>query len=115
MISQVFTEENIKQLHSRGITPEDALTQLKIFEKGFPFSHLNRPCTVGDGIIVLNERDLIRLESIFQKAALDGRVMKFVPASGAASRMFKLLISYNNLKTIKLQDIEKGIKRLAGQ
>ncbi|MBN2059003.1 MAG: DUF4301 family protein [Deltaproteobacteria bacterium] len=110
MVSQVFNEEDRRQLDSRGMTVEDAVSQLGIFEKGFPFSRLNRPCTTGDGIVVMDNGDLKRLGGVYQKASLEGRAMKFVPASGAASRMFKLLVSLNNnFETIRLQDIEKEI------
>ncbi|MFC1535097.1 DUF4301 family protein, partial [Thermodesulfobacteriota bacterium] len=71
-----------------------ALKQIESFRKGFPFSMLLRPCTVGDGITLLDDGDLESLGRVYSKAASSGRAIKFVPASGAASRMFKLLITF---------------------
>jgi hypothetical protein len=82
-----------EQLHARSITEETALAQIALFQHGIPYTVLHRPCTVGDGITVLSPHALERLTAVHATAALAGRIMKFVPASGAASRMFKLLLS----------------------
>ncbi|MBW2610370.1 MAG: DUF4301 family protein [Deltaproteobacteria bacterium] len=97
----MFNEDDIKQIKDKGITPERVLSRIEIFKKGFPFSKLLRPCIVNDGIIVLKDDDLERLEKVYSQAATSGRAMKFVPASGAATRMVKLLLSiYNRYKQI---------------
>jgi len=89
----LFTKQDFEQIQARGITLEQVESQIETFKKGFSYSHLQRPCTKGDGITVLKESDLERLGKIYSKAALSGRAMKFVPASGAASRMFQVLLS----------------------
>ena len=89
-------DEDLKQIEARGMTPEQVTSQLETFRKGFPFMRLLRACTVGDGIEVLQKADLARLNETLSAAALAGRVMKFVPASGAATRMFKSLIAFHN-------------------
>ena len=91
-----LNKEDLDQIKKPGITTEQVNAQIEMFKRGFPFSKLNRPATVGDGIIVLQETELERLGDVYLQAALSGRTMKFVPASGAASRMFKLLLSFNN-------------------
>jgi hypothetical protein len=96
MDESVFSEEDIKQIRARGIEPGVVLSQLEVFKKGFPFVKLERPCTTADGIRVIKNADLKGLGDVFSQAALSGRVMKFVPASGASSRMFKVLLSINN-------------------
>jgi len=96
VVGSIFNEGDIKQMEARGITQEKLLSQIDLFRKGFPFSRLLRPCTVGDGLTVLEETDLEAFGQVCSQAAVSGRVMKFVPASGAASRMFKLLLSFNN-------------------
>jgi hypothetical protein len=68
----------------------------KTFKRGIPYLELQRPCTIGDGIIALQKSDLDRLNGIYLDASSSARAMKFVPASGAASRMFKSLLSFNN-------------------
>ena len=93
MAHRLFSPMDREQLHARGITEEAALAQIALFQHGIPYTILHRPCTVGDGITVLPPHALERLTAVHATAALAGRTMKFVPASGAASRMFKLLLS----------------------
>ncbi len=91
-----FHEKDLRQIQSQGTTLEKILSDIDFFKKGFPFVRLDRPCTVGDGITVLQSEDLDRLDrlgAISSQAARSGRVTKFVPASGAASRMFQFLLS----------------------
>jgi len=97
MVGSIFTEEDIKQIKARGMTVEEVVDQIEIFRKGFPYSRLLRPCTLGDGITLLQEGDVKRLGNYYSEATLSGRAMKFVPASGAASRMFKTLLTLNNI------------------
>jgi hypothetical protein len=96
MAQKLFTETDLRQIQERGLTPDKVLDQIGTFRKGFPYAQLRRPCTVGDGIHVLEEQDLQSLAALHTEAALAGRMMKFVPASGAATRMFKLLLSFNS-------------------
>jgi len=93
---EIFTPQDISQIEQRGLRPEEVLSQLERFKRGFPHAKLNRPCTLGDGIISLGEADIQRLSALYREAALSGRAMKFVPASGAATRMFKALLAVHN-------------------
>lgn len=77
---------------ARGITPEQLDAQIAQFKRGFPPIRLDRPCTLGDGIDVFGS-DTDRYLQLHAQAAAAGRLMKFVPASGAASRMFRVLLS----------------------
>ncbi len=92
-----FDDRDLKQIKEMGLTPEKVLCQIESFKKGFPYARLNRPCTVGDGIHVLTGADLKRFSELYSEASLAGRAMKFVPASGAASRMFKPFLALNSL------------------
>lgn len=94
MADLIFSEGDVKQIRSRGITPEAVKAQVEAFKKGFPAVRLNRPCKIGDGIVVIDESGLERLAHVYTQAASAGRAMKFVPASGAASRMWKPLLSF---------------------
>lgn len=91
-----FDNKDLQEIRSRGMTPDQVLAQLEQFKRGFPFARLDRPCTSGDGITVLRQNDLQALGDAFVPAVLSGRVMKFVPASGAATRMFKSLMAVRN-------------------
>lgn len=72
------------------------LNQLKLFLHGVKIPCLVKPCTINDGIIKLDENEHKELLELHKNAALEGRLTKFVPASGAATRMFKSLQSVIN-------------------
>jgi Domain of unknown function (DUF4301) len=94
MIHTCFSREDIHQIITRGQTPEAVLSQIEIFKRGISYTTLHRPCTVDDGITVLQQSDIEALGSLYTQAVSAGRVTKFVPASGAATRMFQALLSY---------------------
>ena len=68
--------------------------QLESFKQGFPFLSLVGPATPARGIQVWEETQVQHYQSYFQRKAAELDVVKFVPASGAASRMFKDLFSF---------------------
>ncbi|HEX5759634.1 MAG TPA: DUF4301 family protein [Thermoanaerobaculia bacterium] len=88
-----FSARDREQMRALGIAPEEAARQVALFRHPPPFARVVRPCTVGDGIRVLAEREEPRLVDAFARAAATGRVGRFVPASGAATRMFKPLLA----------------------
>ena len=92
-IAHPFTERDLKQLRDHGIPTERAAGYLATFAKGLPYVVLDRPCATGDGVTVLDESGLERLCRRGDEAAGAGRFSKFVPASGAATRMFQPLLS----------------------
>lgn len=84
----MLKEQDIRQLHRHGISAEEARRQLAMLAAGSRELDLVRPCTVGDGVLELSEDDLPELHEAHAVAAAAGRLSKFVPASGAATRMF---------------------------
>ncbi|SFM74991.1 DUF4301 family protein [Thermodesulforhabdus norvegica] len=84
-------ERDREILKAHGITEEDIRNYLHHFEKNDWYVTLDRPCTVGDGIIRVKPEEERKLVGLFEAEARKGRTMKFVPASGAASRMFQCL------------------------
>jgi hypothetical protein len=68
---------------------DSIIQQMQIFERGIPHLKLDKPCTIGNGVKVFNESQKDDYIKKFQSAQDEGRVIKFVPASGAATRMFK--------------------------
>ena len=92
VVTFTLTAADRAALAARGLTPEKFSTLLSHFERGFPPIRLDRPCTLGDGIDVFSD-DADRYLRLHAQAAAAGRVTKFVPASGAASRMFRTLLS----------------------
>ena len=87
---------------------EKAVKQIEMFEKGIPFIKLNRPCIKNDGITNISADSYDDLISEFETALEKGRLMKFVPASGAASRMFhklqSVLVKYNDINRNMLEE-----------
>lgn len=97
-----FTSQDLRQLSELGISKERVLSQIENFKKGFPFIALARPCRVGDGIASLDPTQNAPLIDLFDQAASHGRAMKFVPASGAATRMFhSLSLVYHDYEQYK--------------
>jgi hypothetical protein len=85
----MFSEADVRQIEAEGLTLQQVLAQINLFEKGVCPVGLNRPCSVGDGIVVLTEEDMPELIALCENGIRKGRMVKFVPASGAASRMFR--------------------------
>ncbi|MFN3996294.1 DUF4301 family protein [Algoriphagus sp.] len=79
---------------AQGMNPDTVDQQIGNFKNGFPFLKITAPATPGDGIIVLTEKELAHFTKTYPEKASKIDVVKFVPASGAASRMFKDLFSF---------------------
>jgi len=88
---------------------ETIIDQIETFENGVPYLKLVRPCTKGDGITLIEEDLFEELISEYQLVVDTGRITKFVPASGAASRMFKKLLTVfvNNVE-IRSKSLESA-------
>ncbi len=95
----MFTEKDYKQLDSMGISPDSVAAQIKMFESGFPYCTLVAPATPQRGVVVLTGNQIN--EALDRCAGYSGAICKFVPASGAATRMFKELYEL-------MDAIEKG-------
>lgn len=84
-------ENEIQQIIDRNSTLVNVEKQIGNFEKGFPFINAARAATIGDGIKNLSESELSSFIALFEEEDSKNSLLKFVPASGAASRMFKSL------------------------
>jgi hypothetical protein len=89
MHHDLFSADDIRQIRAHGLTEAQVMEQIQWLHRGAAPLRLNRPCTVGDGILSIPARNRADLVQRHDQDAGRGRVMKFVPASGAASRMFK--------------------------
>jgi hypothetical protein len=94
MPSEDFFSGDLEQLAERGIPVEEVRRQIDLFRRPPSFARLERPCAVGDGIVRLDTSEIAGLQELHAEAARSGRFLKFVPASGAASRMFRDLLHY---------------------
>lgn len=91
-----FSQHDIDFINQRGSKVEEVKRQFANFESGFPFANINRPAVVDDGIVRMDEDQVAELEAEYAYASKDKSIEKFVPASGAASRMFKDLYALLN-------------------
>ncbi len=107
-----FSEADRLQAQILGITETQIRAQIQIFEKACYFVELLRPCTIGDGIQRIPANAMETYRRIQAEAAAEGRFVKFVPASGAASRMFQVLSHY--YRQSNLQDLAE-IRQQASQ
>jgi len=87
-----FSAQDLEQIGARGLTVERVEAQLRCLREGFPAVWLDRPATLGDGLRRIEPAEVPGLTAAYEHAQRAGRVMKFVPASGAASRMFSDLV-----------------------
>ena len=88
----MFTREDITQIEQRGSNVMTVEEQVERFKKGFPWMKIVAPATPEKGILVLDEDAVENAVRYYETAKINGKC-KFVPASGAASRMFKDLFS----------------------
>ncbi len=89
-----FSTEDLVEFEKRGITLEDVLRQIEVFERGIPFINLDRAATIEDGIYKLAEDEIQKKALLFDANKDSYNIQKFVPASGAASRMFQFLSKF---------------------
>lgn len=86
-----FSAEDLKQLKTAGIEPAKAARQLDWLRSGQVDIKLERSCTLDDGIMEIDPATHDYLAKAFSAAVAAGRLRRFVPASGAATRMFSAL------------------------
>ena len=90
----MLTTRDHEQIMSKGTDIQDVESQISRFREGFPFIRLAAPATIGNGLIRLDDQHVKDLAASFEEMKQDLRILKFVPASGAATRMFKDLFEY---------------------
>ncbi|MCH3924629.1 MAG: DUF4301 family protein [Bacteroidales bacterium] len=90
----LFSNEDLEQIKNHKLSVEQVDGQINNFINGFDSIVLYKAATIGDGIKQYNEDDIARLESFYLEKKDDYKIVKFVPSSGAATRMFKDLYSF---------------------
>ena len=91
----MLTAEDKVLLAEKGISEEQIAAQLQTFEKGFPFLRLKAAASVGNGILSPSEEARKQYVAAWDAYKQSGKkICKFVPASGAASRMFKNMFEF---------------------
>ena len=96
MSAQTFNDKDIEQMNEHGISLEETERQVALFKTARPYLKLAGPCIPGKGITVFDGDAQKSLTALYEKEKQTRSCIKFVPASGAASRMFKVLSGYLN-------------------
>lgn len=102
-----FSEKDLQQIEKHNLNIAQIERQVENFVKGFSFVNLEKPAVIGDGILRIEENEIPTYVKSFENYAENSSILKFVPASGAATRMFKDLYdfksTYNPIES-KLED-----------
>ena len=105
----MLSKQDLNQIAKHGITQQMVEHQLQQIEKGFPFLKIETTAAIGNGIFLPNAEQREKYVEDWSKYIEEGHnVIKFVPASGAASRMFKNLFAFLDADyTVPRTDFEK--------
>jgi hypothetical protein len=91
----MFTQKDIEQIQAKGISTQQLHEQLNFFKTGFPYLSITASASAGKGIKILSEDEqAVYADAWVKYLKQDKKIVKFVPASGAASRMFKDLYEF---------------------
>lgn len=92
----MFTQSNLLEIQSRGMQPEQVEKQIKRFQSGFEPMNIIEPATLEHGIKHFSDDEIADFAKYYDKKKKKKSILKFIPASGAASRMFKMLFGLMN-------------------
>ena len=106
-----FSSYDFVEIYNHGVSIENVLKQLHAFENGISKSNLTSPATINNGILSLTEQDFEAKAAFFDLQKSKLKLKKFVPASGAASRMFKFLNTFLNDFNFQKETINAYINR----
>jgi hypothetical protein len=107
----MFSDKNIKQIESKGLTLQKVEEQISLFETGLPFINIKNAATVNNGIQKITEEKKESYIKYYDKIRNQTLILKFVPASGAATRMFKFLFQFLKDYDINKESINSYINR----
>jgi len=89
-----FTQKDTDTLLKKGISQEQVFEQIMLFKQGLPYIDLRDPAIIGHGIYSYTQEEEQAFISHFEKQKESLDLLKFIPASGAATRMFKFLFEF---------------------
>ena len=115
----MLNQNDLQQIAARGITQEQVEHQLEQFKTGFPFLRLEAAASIGQGVQAPTDEERQQFIECWNRYKNEGHeIVKFVPASGAASRMFKDVFAfvdapYDAPQTAFEREFFDGIKKFA--
>tara|TARA_R110002049_G_scaffold213058_5_gene384377 strand:+ start:779 stop:2326 length:1548 start_codon:yes stop_codon:yes gene_type:complete len=105
-----FSKEDIKQLAEKKISKKKVLAQIETFKEGIQFVDLAKAAVISDGILKFSASEEQELIAYFEVHTKEKELLKFVPASGAASRMFRALFNFLEVYNPKKQSLNEYLK-----
>jgi len=106
-----FTSEDIIQIENNGLTVEKVISQIHLFKTGITPTILKDAATINNGILSLNETEKEEFINYFELKKESVSIIKFIPSSGAASRMFKFLFKFLKEFNPKKESINSYINK----
>ncbi len=101
-----FSQKDLDQIEKHGLSLEQIEKQMENFKRGFPFVDIEKPAIIGDGILRIDDSEIQQYINVFENGSKELCVVKFVPASGAATRMFKDLYDFKSSYDSKKNSLE---------
>ncbi|MDB4292046.1 DUF4301 family protein [Maribacter sp.] len=105
----IFSAEDSVLLNEKGIAEEKVNSQIATFKEGIPFVDLKKAAVIGDGLQQFSRAEEEDLMNLFEVKRTNLSLLKFVPASGAASRMFKSLFNFMNSYNAKKESFQEYV------
>ncbi len=106
-----FSQQDIDQIKDKGLTESQVIAQINTFKNGLPFISLANAATVNNGITILDDKASSRYISLFDSKKDQLDLLKFTPASGAATRMFKFLFNFLETYDVKKERLNAYVNK----
>ena len=110
-IGMELSSRDLVQIYNRGISIKNIKQQLHFLQHGINKTNLVEPATIDNGILQLSEKEIEAKLLFFENNKHSLKLLKFVPASGAASRMFKFLISFVEEYDFNVESLQAFLER----
>ena len=92
-----FSDKDIEQIKAYGLSVDEVENQIINFIKGFPYVKLHQSVSKGNGLLDMSDAEIDNTIRYYEENKSKHSILKFVPSSGAATRMFKDLIEFSGL------------------
>ncbi len=103
----MFSDKDKLAIEKKGLSLQSVENQINHFKSGFPFIRLAGAATTEKGLHKYSDQEAEGLSKYFDDHFTDYEILKFVPASGAASRMFKNLLQFKDEFKGSAEDLQK--------
>ncbi|WP_115460998.1 DUF4301 family protein [Winogradskyella aurantiaca] len=106
-----LSDQDLKKIEEKGLTLKQVNKQIETFKTGLPYTHIVDTATIGNGITKLSDELIEETIDFFETHRKGLHLLKFVPASGAATRMFKFLFEFLKSYDPQVESINSYINK----